>query len=211
MFLFLLGGGFKLTPSPFPPSVFFTRIKIYWFFGFFFRTFLLNNSILKQKFQFLQIWKFLLIFKVEHKSFPMMYHFSCLDIGFRGWGQIDPLPSSVSWFSSTQVGIGLSRGKGVQKNYSILFVFNYWNFKHVQGYHGLLKEDEGVWGCLDMERDLALLPPPGPPLGWPPPPLDGLPGPPGAPPSPHPQPVGGHPNGAPPPGNTDSNHHTGVR
>ncbi|XP_023337204.1 uncharacterized protein LOC111708150 [Eurytemora carolleeae] len=62
-----------------------------------------------------------------------------------------------------------------------------------------------------MERDLALLPPPGPPLGWPPPSLDGLPGPPGAPPSPHPQPVGGHPNGAPPPGNTDSNHHTGVR
>ena len=44
---------------------------------------------------------FLQILKVEHKSFPMMYHLSYLDI--------------KHWFSSTPAGIGLSKKQIVQQ------------------------------------------------------------------------------------------------
>ena len=52
---------------------------------------------------------FLQILKVEHKSLLMMYHLSYLDIkhGIQRGGKIDP-PPSISWFSSTTAGIGLT-------------------------------------------------------------------------------------------------------
>ena len=51
--------------------------------------FAIKNSI------FVNLQIFLQILKVEHKSFLMMYHLSCLDIKHgikRGGGQIDPSP-----------------------------------------------------------------------------------------------------------------------
>ena len=67
----------------------------------FLQAFLLYNWILQTKKISLKI--FLQILKVDHKSFPMMYHLSYLDIKhvMQGGG-------SVSWFSSTPAGIGLS-------------------------------------------------------------------------------------------------------
>jgi len=59
--------------------------------------FLINNSI------FANLQMFLQILKVEHKSFPMMYHLSYLDIKHK----IDP--PSISWFSSTPAEIGLNK------------------------------------------------------------------------------------------------------
>jgi len=67
----------------------------------------------------------------------------------------------------------------------------------IQGYHGLMKDDDRVW----LDDRLPLPPPPSHPNqggGWlPPTPIDPLP-------HPHPTSLGGDPNGVPPPGNTGS-------
>ena len=70
---------------------------------------LFNNVYFAKKKNFFANCQFFLqILKEEHKSFPILYHLSYLDIkalDLEG-RQIDP-PSSVSWFSSTPAGIGL--------------------------------------------------------------------------------------------------------
>ena len=96
----------------------------------------------------------------------------------------------------------------------------------IQGYHGLLKDEDRLWGggSGGGGGGLDLLPAPHPPhpsAQWIPPPMEGLPGPPGAnggggPPPASPRghntrSAGVDPNGVPPPGNTGSNRHTGAR
>ena len=72
-------------------SMAFQKLIFYHFLDkFFLRTFLLNNWILQKNFNFCKFAIFLQILKVEHKSFPMMYHLSYLDIKHRiqrGGGQ----------------------------------------------------------------------------------------------------------------------------
>ena len=74
-----------------------------------------------------------LILKVEHKSFLMMYHLSYLDIkhGIQRGG-VNLTPPSVSWFSSTPAGIGLKR------------FFVPWTSIGPKGFLGLSKKKQSV-------------------------------------------------------------------
>ena len=69
------------------------------------QTFLLYNWICKKDCKFAN---FLQILIVKHKSFPMIYHLSYLNIkhGIYSGGSIWTPPPSVSWFWSTPAGIG---------------------------------------------------------------------------------------------------------
>ena len=66
----------------------------------------------KKNFNFCKFAIFLQILKVEHKSFPMMYHLSYLtsNMEFRGWDQIDILV-----FSRDRVKIIFMKGYHVGK------------------------------------------------------------------------------------------------
>ena len=77
------------------------------FFYIFCTHFTIYHQIWQKKINFCKLAIFLQILKVEHNSFPMMYHLSYLDIKYN----IQRALFSVSQFSSTQLqqGIWLSQ------------------------------------------------------------------------------------------------------
>ena len=89
-------------------------------FSFFGQHFYYITGFCDTKFNFCKFANFLQILKVEHKSFPMMYHLSYLDIKHK----IDP--PSISWFSSTPAEIGLK--KALHLNCGMIYLFITWTY-----------------------------------------------------------------------------------